>query len=97
MCGGKNITEGLPVPWVNLSQEDLVSKDPDIVLIDSSMGSDPAAFGSAEGYGSLTAVKDGRVYVVTSNLCARPGPRIVYGLREFAQFITGTEIKFPGE
>jgi iron complex transport system substrate-binding protein len=41
MSGGKNITEGLPVPWVDLSQEDLVSKDPDIILLDSSMGSDP--------------------------------------------------------
>jgi ABC-type Fe3+-hydroxamate transport system substrate-binding protein len=42
-------------------------------------------------------VKNGQVFVVTSNLCARPGPRIVEGLREFAQYITGTTIKFPGE
>ena len=97
MAGGKNITDGLPASWVNLSQEDLVAKDPDIILLDSSMGSDPSAFCSAAGYKDLKAVKDGQVFVVTSNFCARPGPRIVYGLREFAQYITGETIKFPGE
>jgi iron complex transport system substrate-binding protein len=97
MCGGKNITEGMPVPWVQLNQEELVSKNPEIVLLSSDMGSDPAVFNTAEGYKDLKAVKDGQVFIITSNLCNRPGPRIVDGLREFAQFITGTAIKFPGE
>jgi iron complex transport system substrate-binding protein len=97
MCGGKNITDGLPASWINLSQEDLVAKDPDIILLDSSMGSDPSAFSAAQGYTGLKAVKNSQVYIVTSNFCDRPSPRIVYGLREFAQYITGTTIKFPGE
>lgn len=99
MGGGRNLTEGMPVPWVNLGQEDLVAKDPDVILLDDndSMGSDPSGFSTAEGYKDLKAVKNNQVFMVTSDLCTLPGPRIVYGLREFAQFITGTTIQFPGE
>lgn len=96
MCGAKNITEGMPVPWVQLNQEQLVSKDPDIILLSSDVG-DPGKFKTADGYKNLKAVKNRKVFVVTSNLCMRPGPRIVEGLREFAQFIIGAKIKFPGE
>lgn len=96
-CGGKNITEGLPVPWVNLSMEELVGKHPDIILLSSDVPGGVEAFKAADGYKDLKAVKDGHVYVVTSNLCSRPGPRMADGLREFAQIITGQTIKFPGE
>lgn len=97
MSGGRNVSEGMYGPWLNMSQEELVSRDPDIVLLDASMGSDPAQFGAAEGYRELKAVKNGNVYIVTSDYCTLPGPRIVYGLREYAQFITGQTIQFPGE
>lgn len=97
MCGGKNITEGMPAAWINLDQELLVSGDPDIVLVSSDMGGDPAAFSTAEAYKNLSAVKNNKVYIITSNLCSRPGPRIVDGLREFAQYITGEKIPFSGE
>lgn len=97
MCGGKNITEGMPVEWVNLDQELLASGDPDIILLSSDMGSDPSVFSTAEAYKNLKAVQNNQVYVITSNLCSRPGPRIVEGLREFAQYITGEKIPFPGE
>lgn len=97
MAGGRNITGSAPAPWVNLNPEELVTSDPDVILLDDSMGSDPSAFSSAEGYKDLKAAKNNQVFMVTSNFCARPGPRIVYGLREFAQFITGETIKFPGE
>ncbi len=97
MCGGKNITEGMPAAWIDLDQELLVSGDPDIVLLSSDMGGDPAAFSTAAAYKNLSAVKNNKVYVITSNLCSRPGPRIVDGLREFAEYITGEQIPFPGE
>jgi iron complex transport system substrate-binding protein len=99
MCGGKNITSDFPVTWVNMSQEQLVSADPEIILLDSGMGETNSkdAFMAADAYKNLKAVKNGQVFVVTSNYCTRPGPRIVDGLREFAEAITGTKIVFPGE
>lgn len=99
MCGGKNITEGLPVPWPNLSQEQLVKADPDVILLDSGMIGENSkdTFTKADAYKNLKAVKDGQVFVVTSNYCTRPGPRIVYGLREFAEAVIGQKIAFPGE
>ncbi len=95
-CGGKPITEGAPVAWVNLSTEELVAKDPDIILLASDSG-DPETFKTGDAYKNLKAVKNGNVYVVDANLCSRPGPRLIDGLRQFAQYITGLTIKFPGE
>ena len=96
MCGAKNITEGLPVSWVNLNMEELTAKNPDIILYAHDAG-DPEQLKTTEGFKDLKAVKDGQVFIVNGSLCSRPGPRIVDGLREFAKAITGMEIKFPGE
>lgn len=95
-CGGRNMTEGFEVSWVNLNMEELIAKDPDIILLASDAG-DPEAFKAAEGYKELKAVKNGAVYVVDANLCSRPGPRMADGLRAFAEAITGTAISFEGE
>ena len=47
--------------------------------------SDPSDIDSRAGYEELTAVKDGRVYVLEDNLVSRPGPRVVLGVREIAE------------
>ena len=94
--GGKPITENAPVEWINLSTEELVAKDPDIILLAHDVG-DLESFTTDEAYQNLKAVKNGSVYVVDANLCSRPGPRMMDGLRQFAQYITGLTIKFPGE
>lgn len=94
MCGAKNVTEGLPVPWPQMSLEGIVKANPDVVLLSSDLEGGVAAFTGSEGYKALTASKKNQVFLITSDTCMRPGPRIVDGFREFAQVLCGVTISF---
>ncbi len=69
------------------SVEQLFNDDPyAYVAIKGSM-QDPQDVSSRPGYDRLTAVKDGRVYVVDDNIFVRSGPRIVDGLEALAMIV----------
>jgi len=90
MAGGENIAAKAQGAWVQLSIEQLVSADPEVILIDASMGT---AIVSQEelmahpAWQGLTAVKQGRIQLVDGDLVNRPGPRIIQGLEEIAKAI----------
>lgn len=90
LSGGVNVAGGMPVSWPQYSIEQLVTDDPDVILV-----SDYAGDGSIErqlmatpGYDSLRAVAEGRVYGVDANITSRPGPRIGEALRLFSAALT---------
>lgn len=82
-AGGENVVtdEG----YVAYSLEQLVTDDPEAYLATKGSMSDPAQLEKRSGYSSLTAVKDGRVYVLDDNLVSRPGPRVIQGIRQIAE------------
>jgi cobalamin transport system substrate-binding protein len=66
------------------SEEQLFNDDPyAYVAIKGSM-QDPKGVSERPGFDRLTAVKDGRVFIVDDNLFVRSGPRIVDGLEALA-------------
>ncbi|GAB4289182.1 MAG: ABC transporter substrate-binding protein [Coriobacteriia bacterium] len=81
-AGGENVVtqEG----YVGYSLEQLLSDDPAVYLATLGSMSDPADLAGRPGYAALTAVKEGRVYVLEDNLVSRPGPRVVEGIRQIA-------------
>ncbi len=81
-AGGENVVtqEG----YVGYSLEQLLSDDPAVYLATLGSMSDPADLAGRPGYGALTAVREGRVYVLEDNLVSRPGPRVVEGIRQIA-------------
>ena len=83
LAGGKCITEGQGAPWIEYSLEELAAADPDIILLDSSMGS-TEDLGQVAGYKDLTAVKNGNVYAIDADVFTRPGPRIGEAVREIS-------------
>lgn len=70
LAGGDNIAKDI-TGWV-YSKEQLVLKNPDIILLSPYYYD---GFISGEGYKELSAVKNGKVYVVDNNLLDRQGPR----------------------
>jgi len=90
-AGGENIAGETPGAWVQFSLEQIVSSDPDIIVIQTMTGGIPTV--SKEEleehpvWGKLTAVKQGRICFVDGDLVSRPGPRIVRGLSEMAKAI----------
>ncbi len=75
LAGGVPVTKDATDSWLEYPVEDLVSQDPDIILVSSDMGS-LEDISKVQGYADLTAVKNGKVYQLESNVVSRPGPRI---------------------
>ena len=91
MAGGENVAGETPGAWVQFSLEQIVSSDPEIIVIQTMTGGVPTV--SKEEleehpvWGKLTAVKQGRICFVDGDLVSRPGPRIIQGLEEVAKAI----------
>jgi len=61
--------------WLEYPLEQLVKKDPDILLLSSDVGK-PEDLLKENGYKDLSAVKNGKVYLVDADILSRPGVRV---------------------
>lgn len=87
LAGGENIAGNAAQPWLNLPDEYVVAKAPQ-VIIEAGMGSERG--GPTRNWRdlkSIPAVKEQRVYSYRSDKILRPGPRIGDGLEEIARLI----------
>lgn len=84
-AGCDPVMASAPTQYPEWSVEDLVEQDPDVYLVSSESGASPRAVARRAGFGAVSAVADGRVVPIDSDLAERPGPRIVEGLRLIAQ------------
>jgi iron complex transport system substrate-binding protein len=86
MAGGENIGEKLEFEWAQISLEQLLIEDPDLILLGDAMwGVTPESLAERAGWDSLTAVANGEVLPFDDNLIARIGPRQVDGLEALAK------------
>ena len=86
MAGGENIGEKLEFEWAQISLEQLLIEDPDLILLGDAMwGVTPESVAERAGWSSLTAVSNGMVLPFDDNLIARIGPRQVDGLEALAK------------
>ena len=87
LAGGENIAGHAAQPWLNLPDEYVITKAPQ-VIIQAGMGSERGT--SAKYWSdlkSIPAVKEGRVYSYPSDKILRPGPRVGEGLEEIARLV----------
>jgi len=87
LAGGENIAGHAAQPWLNLPDEYVIAKAPQ-VIIQAGMGSERGT--SAKYWSdlkSIPAVKEGRVYSYPSDKILRPGPRVGEGLEEIARLV----------
>jgi iron complex transport system substrate-binding protein len=87
LAGGENIAHNAAQPWLNLPDEYVVAKAPQ-VIIQAGMGSERgSSIKNWEDLKSIPAVRDGRVYSYPSDKILRPGPRVGEGLEEIARMV----------
>lgn len=79
-AGGDNIGKDITGWSINL--EEIIEKDPDIIIIPSYYD---GAFQEADHYKDLTAVKEGRVYVIDTNMIDRQGARTAEAVKTLAE------------
>lgn len=88
MAGGTNIGSVLSSPWAQISLEELVVQDPDLIVLgDSNYGVTVESVAARAGWADLSAVKEGRVYPFNDDLVSRPTARMVDGLEELVKLI----------
>jgi iron complex transport system substrate-binding protein len=91
MGGGVNVAAQAGGSWPHLSLEFAISSGPE-VIIDTTMGNEErvgagAATAFWNGFSTIPAVRDGRVYGHMEYQLLRPGPRIADALETIARFI----------
>lgn len=98
MAGGNNIAGGEPVAYPQVSPEWVLSKNPEVIIkavsssVPSGYGETPEAMEKKRaeimarpGWKGIDAVKQGRVYVISSDIYT--GPRAVVGIAYFARWL----------
>lgn len=88
-AGGENFGTDLKGEWVQISIEELLARQPDLILLGDSLygGMTAEMIKARAGWGALNAVKDGKIYAFDDNLVSRPGPRLVDGLESIAHLL----------
>ena len=87
LAGGENIAGNASQPWLNLPDEYVVAKAPQ-VIIEAGMGSEKEDSAKHwQDLKSVAAVREKRIYYYRSDKILRPGPRVGEALLELAQFI----------
>lgn len=85
-AGGQNIGASLSGEWAQISQEELIVQDPQVILLgDAAYGVTPEQVAARPGWGDLAAVKANRVVAFNDDLASRPGPRLIDGLEAMAK------------
>lgn len=88
MAGGVNVGGVLSAPYAQISAEEIVSQNPDIIVLgDAAFGVTSESVAARAGWGEITAVKDGSIFPFDDSLASRPGPRLVDGLEQLAKLL----------
>jgi iron complex transport system substrate-binding protein len=85
-AGGANIAADAATAYPQLSAEQIIAKDPEvIVLSDEGFGTTVATVGTRPGWAGISAVKNNRVVAIDPDLTNRPGPRALDALEQLAR------------
>jgi iron complex transport system substrate-binding protein len=89
LAGGQNIGSSLSGAWAQISQEELIVQNPDVILLGDALygGITPESVAARPGWKDIQAVKDNRVLPFNDDLVSRPGPRMIDGLEALAKAI----------
>ncbi len=88
MAGGVNVGSAMKDAWAQISLEELLVQDPDIILLgDAAYGMTAEQVATRAGWETLSAVKNNAIYPFNDDMASRPGPRMVDGLEALAKLI----------
>ncbi len=89
IAGADNIFEDAPGLWPTVSIEEVVNRQPDIVLLSQTeeIHVDLEQLRAAPGWRDLQAIREGRVLQIDADLYNRPGPRVIEAARQLAHLL----------
>jgi len=88
LAGGSNIAASAKMQWAQLSTEEIIAQDPEVIVLgDAQYGMTAEMVKERPGWSVITAVKNGAICSIDDILISRPGPRIIDGLEDLATII----------
>lgn len=75
-AGGINIFSDIEQPYPVVSEEAILMRNPQIIIIPNSTVGGITAVTSRKNWQNISAVKNNKIYSVNTNIISRPGPRI---------------------
>lgn len=89
MAGGQNVGNVLKGDYAQISQEELIVQNPDIILLGDALYGNiqPEQVAARPGWNAINAVKNKQVFAFNDDLVSRPGPRMIDGLEALAKVI----------
>jgi len=92
ICGGVNVFEEVRGYQI-VGYEEIIKRDPEVIIVmrDKYAGGEIPyeAIMKDERLASISAVKNGRVYMIDADIISRPSPRLMLGLEELFRAIQG--------
>lgn len=86
-AGGINIFRDTSESYPVISEESIIARKPDVIIIPSDMGYTAADIYNRSSWSSIPAVKNRKVFDINSDIASRSGPRIYIALEQIAAFI----------
>ena len=88
ILGAENIAGATGEAFPQMSAEAIIKADPDVIILaDEDAGETADTVKARPGWGSISAVKNDRIYVIDADTVSRPGPRLVEALRALAGYL----------
>ena len=76
LSGGKNIFDSINTDYPLVSEEEILFKNPDVILFSSENINGKTKIQNREGWKNLSAVKEQKIFPLDTNFITRPGSRI---------------------
>ena len=86
-AGGKNIFDDLTDAYPMVSDETIIARAPDVILLPMGNGVTAADVKARAGWESIPAVVNDRIFVVDDNLYSRQGPRVADVVLDLAELL----------
>jgi cobalamin transport system substrate-binding protein len=88
IAGGVNIAARTTSAYPQLSAEEILRSDPEIIVLAAdAYASKPADVISRQGWSIIAAVKNNRIFTIDPNLINRPGPRVGEAAETYAKLV----------
>jgi iron complex transport system substrate-binding protein len=85
---GKNLGDVLEGEWVQISSEELISQNPDYILLaDALYGITPESVAERPGWNGISAVVNNKLFPFDPFILSVPGPRLVDGFELVAELL----------
>ena len=87
-AGGTNIANRASTAYPQLSPEEIVKADPEVIVLgDADYGVTDVALNARPGWTNISALRTKRIYGIADSLVSRPGPRVADAVEAYARFL----------